>query len=357
MSIYKRVSYVIAVFMALTLFSEETLAFDDGSVVEREIHAESLRQSKIGTESVRKISVYLPPGYATSRQQYPVVYMLPNPIGDFREDFTRHNAAKIFDQAIAAKIIPPCIFVYADFSTPLGVSWYTNSPVTGNWDDFAVKELVPYVDTNFRTLARSSSRAIVGNFIGGYGALRLGILHPDVFGTVYAMHPVGTWSGVEVFTSRPDWVLLEHAGSLAQVQNAGFSTLFLSMFQAFLPNTAKAPLYVDLPVKETSGHFPVDADRMRLLRSRFFIAELVPQHVEQIKQLRALKMDWPRSDAIYDHVYANQALTHLLNEYGIEHEAEEFNGIGEDDPYWGKSSRMTREVLPFLGEHLETGEQ
>jgi len=53
--------------------------------------------------------------------------------------------------------------------------------------------------------------------------------------------------------------------------------------------------------------------------------------------------------------YSNQALTHLLNEYGIEHEADEFNGLGE--AYWGKSLRMTKEVLPFLAEHLETGQQ
>jgi enterochelin esterase-like enzyme len=351
----KRDSYVIAALIALTLINREASAFDNGSVVEREIQAESLRHSKIGTDSLRKLAVYLPAGYAMSQQRYPVVYMLPNPIGDFREDFTRRSAAKVFDQAIAAKIIPPCIFVIADFSTPLGPSWYVNSPVTGQWDDFAVKELVPYIDTNFRTLARSSARAIIGNFIGGYGALRLGILHPDVFGTVYAMQPVGTGSGVQVFTSRPDWTLLERASSLAQVQNAGFSTLFLSMFQAFLPNTARAPLYVDLPVEETSGNFPVNAERIAQLRSRFFIAELVPQYLEQIKHLRALKIDWSRNDSIYDHVYSNQALTHLLNEYGIEHEAEEFNGAG--DAYWGKSSRMTKEVLPFLAEHLVSEQQ
>lgn len=357
MHIRERISCFVVAFIALALFARESPAFDKGSVIEREIRAASLRNSKIGTDSVRSLAIYLPPGYASSRQRYPVVYVLPNPIGDFRDDFTRHGAAGIFDRAIAARVIPPCIFVYADFSTPLGVSWYANSPVTGRWDDFAVKELVPYIDANFRTLARSSSRAIVGNFIGGYGALRLGFLHPDVFGTVYAMHPVGTWSGVEVFTSRPDWALLAHANSLAQVRNAGFSTLFLSMFQAFLPNTAQAPLYVDLPVEQTSGHFSVDADRMRLLRSRFFIAELIPQHVDQIKRLRALEFDWPRSDSIYDHVYANQALTHLLNEYGIEHEAEEFNGIGEDDPYWGKGARITKAVLPFLGAHLDAGRQ
>jgi hypothetical protein len=51
----------------------------------------------------------------------------------------------------------------------------------------------------------------------------------------------------------------------------------------------------------------------------------------------------------------DSVISHLLNEYGIEHEAEEFNGLG--DAYWGKSSRMTKEVLPFLAEHLETGPQ
>jgi hypothetical protein len=112
-------------------------------------------------------------------------------------------------------------------------------------------------------------------------------------------------------------------------------------------------LLVDSILRSLSCSF----NRMRLLRSRFFIAELVPRHVDQIKRLRALKIDWPRSDSIYDHVYANQALTRLLNEYGIEHEAEEFNGIGQDDAYWGKGSRITKEVLPFLGEHLDAGQQ
>jgi hypothetical protein len=182
----------------------------------------------------------------------------------------------------------------------------------------------------------------------------MGIWHPEVFGVVYAMQPVGTGSGVQAFTSRPDWTLLMHAKSLTEVNNAGFSTLFLSMFQAFLPDTNHAPLYVDLPVYETAGAFEVDVERMARLRSRFFISELVPQHLDQIKQLRALKIDWSRNDTIYDHVYSNQNLTHLLNEYGISHEAEEFNGHGDD--YWGAHARMTGEVIPFLAEHLETGQ-
>ena len=88
------------------------------------------------------------------------------------------------------------IFVAVDMATPLGCSWYVNSPVTGNWEDFMVRELVPYVDANFRTLANRDSRGIAGDFMGGYGAIRFGMTHPEVFGTVYALHPVGTGSGI-----------------------------------------------------------------------------------------------------------------------------------------------------------------
>ena len=55
MPIHKRVSYVVAASIALTLFSWEALAFDNGSLVEREIHAESLQHSKIGTPTLRKV--------------------------------------------------------------------------------------------------------------------------------------------------------------------------------------------------------------------------------------------------------------------------------------------------------------
>ncbi len=265
--------------MVLVLACRFAFALGEGTLVERQIQSDSLKQNKVGTDIKRRLAIYLPSGYETSHQRYTVIYVLQN--GSYRGDFDQHHASAFFDQAIAKNIIPPCIVVAADFSTPLGPSWYVNSPVTGNWDDFAVKELVPYVDANFRTLAGRSSRAIIGSYLGGYGALRLGILHPDVFGVVYAMHPVGTGSGVQVMTARPDWGLLMGATSIDQVKNAGFSTLFLSMFQAFLPNETNAPLYADLPMKNSAGSYSVDAKRMDMLRSRFFIAELVPQHLER----------------------------------------------------------------------------
>lgn len=322
----------------------------NGAVIERHIDAASLRGSTIGTPTERRVAIYLPPGYEGSAKHYPVIYMLPNPIGSFRGDFDQHHADTVFDEAIASGALPACIVVAPDLNTPIGPSWYANSPVTGNWDDYVVKELVPYIDANFRTLPTSASRGITGNYIGAYGALRLGMLHPDVFGSVYGMHPVGTGSGVQAMTSRPDWDLLGHATSIDQVRNAGFSALFLSIFQAFLPDASRPPLFVDLPAAKSGDTLTIDAAQTRRLRANFFIAELVPANAEKIRTLRGLKFDWSRNDSIYDHIYSNHALTHLLNEYGIPHEAEEYNGTG--DSYWSTDGRIRNEVLPFFRQHL-----
>ena len=52
-------------------------------------------------------------------------------------------------------------------------------------------------------------------------------------------------------------------------------------------------------------------------------------------------------------MYSNQAFTHKLNEFGIVHEAEEYNGLWDADPYWAAEGRVIADVLPFFQQHLE----
>src|SRR5204863_6139881 len=68
--------------------------------------------------------------------------------------------------------------------TRFGGSQYVNSTATGRYEDYVVDELVPFVDAHFRTLASRDHRGVVGKSSGGYGALVLGMRHPDVFGAV-----------------------------------------------------------------------------------------------------------------------------------------------------------------------------
>ena len=59
--------------------------------------------------------------------------------------------------------------------------FYNNSPVTGNWEDFVVNEVVSYIDSHYRTLPTRDSRAIFGLSMGGYGAFRCALEAPDQY--------------------------------------------------------------------------------------------------------------------------------------------------------------------------------
>jgi len=78
------------------------------------------------------------------------IYFLPDPFESYRSVFDQSNTQGLFDRAITAGGIDKFILVSVDMTTPLGCSWYVNSPVTGNWEDFLVQELVPYIDANFK---------------------------------------------------------------------------------------------------------------------------------------------------------------------------------------------------------------
>ena len=321
-------------------------------VLDRQIASRNFALNKIGVSPVRKMAIYLPPGYGASLSRYPVIYFFPNPFEDsYRFDFDHKDAQGLFDRAIADGVIGGFILVAVDMNTPLGSSWYVNSPSTGNWEDFIIQELVPYIDANFRTIPNKDSRGIAGIFIGGYGAIRLAMRHPDVFGSVYAMHPVGTGTGVSDRTTLPNWDILANAKSMDDVKKDWRTQIFTTMFQAHLPNPEKPPLFIDLLARHEGDRLVVDARLVERFRNNFDLETMIPQYADNLKSLRGFKFDWDRSDGNFDHVYANQAFTRKLNEFGILHEAEEFNGAWGES-YWGTQGRVSSEVLPFFARHL-----
>ena len=322
-------------------------------IVVRELRSENIAHNKIGIDPVRKMLVYLPAGYdESSSHHYPVIYFFPNPFEDsYRFDFDHRDAQGLFDRAIAAGVIEKFILVAVDMNTPLGSSWYANSSTTGNWDDFMIHELVPYIDANFKTLPSRDSRGIAGIFIGGYGAIRLGMRHPDVLGSVYAMHPVGTGTGVGLSAAIPKWDILANAKSLDDVKKDGGTRIFTTMFQAHLPDPDKPPLYIDLLAHQEQGQLIIDTKLMERFRNNFYLETMIGKYADNLNSLRGFKFDWNRSDANFDHVYANQAFTRKLREYGIAHQAEEYDGTW-DDSNWGVDGRFYTEVLPFFQKHL-----
>lgn len=212
-----------------------------------------------------------------------------------------------------------------------------------------VRELVPHIDASFRTLAKRESRGLLGDGTGGYGAIRFAMLHPNMFGSVYAMQPFGTGPSIQPTHSRPDFDLLSRAKSMDELQ--GFSRIFTSIYQAFSPNAERAPLYFDPPARRENGRTVVDSQVMARFHERFGLTGLLHRYADNLKRLRGFKFDWGRQDPVADHISGTQILSNRLVEFGVPHEAEEHSG-GFRDRHWGEQGRVYTDVLPFFARHL-----
>ncbi len=183
-----------------------------GSVNTFTFSSSALEENLIGESTSKSIMVYLPYGYESSDKNYPVIYYLAGFGGNSHEIITGSSitsgseGSRAIDRAIENEVISECIVVGISGINRLGGSFYVNSPVIGNWEDY-ILEVVNQVDTRYRTVNTASSRGLSGFSMGGFGAVNLGLRNPDVFGYVYAFSPGlfgedgfdaevwGSWSG------------------------------------------------------------------------------------------------------------------------------------------------------------------
>lgn len=156
-----------------------------GTIEVREVHAKALEGNPLGDPTRRPLPVYLPPGYAQSKERFPVVYFLHGFSGAGLQwlnfpGFTRSTPERI-DALISSGALPPFIGVFPDGWTSIGGSQWDNSEAIGRMRDYLVQDVVGFVDRELRTVAEAKGRACVGKSSGGYGALVMGRSHPDVF--------------------------------------------------------------------------------------------------------------------------------------------------------------------------------
>jgi enterochelin esterase-like enzyme len=131
-------------------------------------------------------SIYLPKTYdakANAAKRYPVIYFLHGMFEDHNRFGTR-GGAKVLDQAIGKKTLPEVIFVCAYDGNRR--SFYVDNG-RSKVETMIVKDLVPFIDKKFRTLADRDHRVLMGVSMGGFGAMKIAFKNPDVFG-VLATH-------------------------------------------------------------------------------------------------------------------------------------------------------------------------
>ncbi len=123
-------------------------------------------------------TIYLPYDYTTSQRRYPVVYLLHGYSDDDTGWLQFGEANRIANRAIAQGTIPPMILVMPDAK----VTWYVNDASGENrYEDMLVKELIPFIDSTYRTRAQKRFRGVAGLSMGGFGALVLAMHYPELF--------------------------------------------------------------------------------------------------------------------------------------------------------------------------------
>src|SRR5580700_4481416 len=121
-------------------------------------------------------NVYLPADYAESKRRYPVVYFLHGAGGTESSDAGGFSG--LIRREVEAKHIPSVICVFPNG----GMSGYRDNPerkIMG--ETLIIKELLPLIDKNYRTIATREGRAVCGFSMGGGGSIRLALTHPDLF--------------------------------------------------------------------------------------------------------------------------------------------------------------------------------
>lgn len=134
----------------------------------------------IAADSKVSFYIYLPPGYESGTKRYPVLYWLH---GSYDRPYTATPVVKRLDAAIRAGRATEMIVVSC--LDPTGVSMWTDSkdgrlPI----ETVIVNELIPYVDSVYRTVPDRQGRAIEGFSMGGYGAAYLGVKYDDLFSSI-----------------------------------------------------------------------------------------------------------------------------------------------------------------------------
>lgn len=356
-----------------------------GRVVTVEHVSRVLRDNPLGDPYERRFDVWLPAQYDRGRgrargKRFPVLFDLVGYTGSgkshtnwrgFEENVPERAARLVHERKMA-----PCIIVFPDCFTALGGNQYVNSKAIGRYADYLTRELIPFVDGEFRTLADRDHRGCFGKSSGGYGAVIHGMKYARYWGAV------GNHSGDAYFdfVYRADWPntldelakfkrprqtegpfdasdfdaerpgeddgrvkrFLDHVGRRASLTGGEIHCLM---------NLAMAASYDPDPVAPNGFRLPFHLDTGELIEARWRQwlkhdpIHLVATHARQLKTLRGIYMDCGWRDQYRIH-YGCRILSARLAEHGVEHVYEEFDGTHSSIDHRVDKS------LPFLSRAL-----
>jgi hypothetical protein len=352
----------------------------DGTVVVLEHVSELLKGNPLGDPHIRRLAVWLPPEYDSGRGRSKRFPMLMDMVG-FTGSGLSHIAWKNFSENVperAARLVherkmAPAIIVFPDCFTALGGNQYVNSSAIGRYADYLIREIIPFVDREFRTAAARESRGCFGKSSGGYGAIIHGMKYASTWGAI-ADHSGDAYFDYVYWCDWPNTLdelakfrskkfkpgrydalkmqrgadrglddgrvrrFLEETWNKPKLSAAeGHAMMMLCMAATYDPDP-KAPNGFRLPFNLETGE--VIPKRWRTWQQHDPI-HLVERYKKSLRSLRGIYLDCGAHDQYHIH-YGMRILSKRLQAAGIEHRYEEFADSHSDIDY-----RMDVS-LPFL---------
>jgi S-formylglutathione hydrolase FrmB len=153
------------------------------------VESDLLADNPLGDPARRPLYVYRPPGVELDHPRpLPAVYVIQGYTGQLdmwlnRVPFEPTMLERI-DAMFAAGDCPDAIVVFVDCWTSFGGAQFLNSTSLGRYQDHLCDEVVAFVDERYPTAASRDHRGITGKSSGGYGAMVVSMMRPEVFGAL-----------------------------------------------------------------------------------------------------------------------------------------------------------------------------
>lgn len=305
------------------------------------LDSQALAGNLLGDPTERGFYIVLPSDYATSDTRYPVVYGLHGYGGsEYTEPI---GFLRVQESALRYGRVKEMIFVFPNASNSLGGSMYLSSPTIGDYETYLTKELVDYIDTNYRTIPSPESRGIMGCSMGADGAMHLAFKYPDVYSVA------APYSGTYDWTRDP-WLTIGATGyDHEPIDLNEFNALPLeetrweiALAAAVTPNSVKPPLYLDMPYMIVNGKAEVAPGFVEKLGAASPVQD-AKDYINQPNRLHNVMIYHGLHDPLAP-VEIVRDFSSMLTELGIDHEYLEVDAM---------HCNMDMEpILKFMSDHL-----
>jgi len=300
------------------------------------VESERLAGNPLGDPAQRPLWVYRAPGVGD--EPVPSVYLIQGYMGQV--DMWANRVAfepsllERLDEMFASGECPPAIVVLVDAWTAYGGSQYINSSSTGPYMDYLCDEVVPFVDARYPALPGRDHRGLTGKSSGGYGAMVVPMLRPDVFGALasHAGDALFECCYVPMFAKsarklRDDFegswdVFWERLRAAEHVDWERFEGLDLYGYAAAYSPDPRQPGKALMPFDAATGRLVDDVWEQWL---DWDPVRMAPRHADALRSMRRVHLDAGRKDEWFLDLGA-QAFAAELDKLGVEHTLELFDG-------------------------------